>query len=132
MTVVEAMAVGLPVVATKNGGPRETTDEGRSGLLVDPHDPDDIAAQLLRLLSDREAWQAHADRGRQRARERYSWRRTAESYLRLSEEAARGVRRGDPTFPLPEFVRRSDPAELPRLKSWTRAGERSNGQRKKG
>ena len=132
MTVVEAMAVGLPVVATKNGGPRETTDEGRSGLLVDPHDPDDIAAQLLRLLSDREAWQAHADRGRERARERYSWRRTAESYLRLSEEAARGVRRGDPTFPLPEFVRRSDPAELPRLKSWSRAGERSNGQRQKG
>jgi len=132
MTVVEAMAVGLPVVATKNGGPRETTDEGRAGLLADPHDPDDIAAQLLRLLSDREAWQAHADRGRRRARERYNWRRTAESYLRLSEEAARGERRGDSTFPLPEFARRPAPAALPRLKSWRRAGERSTGQRQKG
>lgn len=130
MTVVEAMAVGLPVVATRNGGPHETTDEGRAGLLADPHDPDDIAAQLFRLLSDGEAWRAHADRGRERARERYNWRRTAQSYLRLSEEAARGERRGDPTFPLPGFVR--GPARLPRLRSWSRAGEISNGQRQKG
>ena len=132
MTVVEAMAVGLPVVVTKNGGPRETTDEGRAGLLADPYDPEDIATQLLRLLSDREVWQAHADRGRERVLERYNWRRTAESYLRLSEEAARGERRGDPTFPLPEFVRRPAPAGLPRLKSWSRTDDRSNGQRQKG
>jgi sucrose-phosphate synthase len=127
MTVVEAMASGLPVVATKNGGPRETADEGRAGLLADPHDPDDIAAQLLRLLSDRGAWRAYAVRGRERARERYSWRRTADGYLRLSEEAARGERRGDSTFPLPEFVRRPAPAGLPRLESWSRAGGLSNG-----
>src|SRR5215204_2664950 len=130
MTVVEAMAVGLAVVATKNGGPRETTDEGKAGLLADPYDPDDIATQLLRLLSDDETWQAYADRGCERARERYNWRRTAESYLRLSEEAARGERKGDSSFPLPEFVLR--PAELPRLKSWDRAGERSTGQGQKG
>jgi sucrose-phosphate synthase len=119
MTVVEAMAVGLPVVATRNGGPRETTQGGRAGLLADPHDPYDVAAQLLRLLSDGETWQAYADRGHERARERYNWRRTAESYLRLSEEAARGERKGDASFPLPEFVRR--PAELPHLMSWERA-----------
>src|SRR5829696_10778 len=126
MTVVEAMAVGLPVVVTKNGGPSETTDEGRAGLLADPYDPEDIATQLLRLLSDDETWQAYADRGCERARERYNWRRTAEGYLRLSEETTRGERRGDPSFPLPEFVRR--PAELPRLKSWNRVEDRSNGQ----
>lgn len=130
MTVVEAMAVGLPVVATRNGGPHETTDEGKAGLLVDPHDPDDIAAQLLSLLSDGETWRAYADRGRERALERYNWRRTADSYLRLSEEAARGERRGDASFPLPEFVRRSD--VLPRLRSWERAEERPTGQRQKG
>jgi sucrose-phosphate synthase len=122
MSLVEAMAVGLPVVATRNGGPSETTDEGRAGLLVDPRDPDDIASHLIRLLSDSDTWQTYADRGRKRVRERYNWRRTATSYLRLSEEAARGERSGDPSFPLPEFVR--SPAELPRLRRW----ERSNGQ----
>jgi sucrose-phosphate synthase len=130
MTVVEAMAVGLPVVATRNGGPHETTAEGTAGLLVDPYDPDDIAAQLLRLLSDRGAWRAYANRGRERVRERYNWRRTAEGYLRLSEEVTRGGRRGDHSFPLPAFVQR--PAELPRLQGWSRAEEPSTRQRQKG
>lgn len=130
MTVVEAMAVGLPVVATENGGPRETTDDGRAGLLADPHDPDDIAAQLLRLLTDGETWQAYADRGRERARERYNWGRTAEGYLRLYEEARRGERVGDPAFPLPGFVRQG--AGLPHLGSWERAEQRPTGQKEKG
>ncbi len=116
LTVVEAMAVGLPVVATQNGGPHEITDEGRAGLLADPHDPADIAAQLLHLLSDENAWQAFAERGRERARRYYSWRRTAEGYLQLAEEISQGHRRGDASFPLPEFARRPD--ALPRLHDW--------------
>jgi len=116
LTVVEAMAVGLPVVATNNGGPREITDEGNAGLLADPHDPTDIAARLLDLLSEEDTWQTYADRGRERARRAYSWRRTADGYLQLAEEISQGHRRGDPNFPLPEFVRRPDP--LPRLDRW--------------
>ncbi|MDP9440344.1 MAG: glycosyltransferase [Actinomycetota bacterium] len=118
MTVVEAMAVGLPVVVTQNGGPRETTDGGRAGLLADPHDPQDIAAKLLELLSDHEAWETYAGRGLERSHNLYSWRRTAEGYLRLSEEAGRGERAGDPSFPIPDFARRPAPAELPRLRGW--------------
>ncbi len=116
LTVVEAMAVGLPVVATQNGGPREITDEGRAGLLADPHDPTDIAAKLLHLLSEEGAWQTYADRGRERARRVYSWHRTAEGYLTLAEEISQGHRRGDSDFPIPEFIRRPDP--LPRLHRW--------------
>ena len=116
LTVVEAMAAGLPVVATSNGGPREITDEGKAGLLADPHDPADIAAKLLHLLSEEDTWQTYADTGRERARRVYSWRRTAEGYLTLAEEISQGQRRGDPDFPLPEFVGR--PAPLPRLDSW--------------
>jgi sucrose-phosphate synthase len=116
LTVVEAMAVGLPVVATSNGGPREITDEGNAGLLADPHDPTDIAAKLLRLLSEERTWQTYADRGRERARRVYSWGRTAEGYLTLADEISQGHRRGDTNFPLPEFIRR--PYPLPRLDGW--------------
>ena len=119
LTLVEAMAVGLPVVATHNGGPREITDGGRAGLLADPHDPAEIAAKLLQLLSDNDAWRAFAERGRERARTVYSWRRTAEGYLRLADEISRGERRGDPTFPLPEFF--DGTGTLPRLHDWETA-----------
>ena len=118
MTVVEAMAVGLPVVVTQNGGPQETTDGGRAGLLADPHDPQDIAAKLLDLLSDGETWRAHATRGLERSRNLYNWRRTAEGYLGLADEAARGERGGDPSSPIPDFARAPAPAELPRLRAW--------------
>ena len=127
MTVVEAMAVGLPVVATQNGGTRETTDGGRAGLLADPHDPGDIAAKLLRLLSDGETWRTYADRALERARDLYNWRRTAEGYLKLAEEARRGGRGGDPSFPIPDFARRPAPAGLPRLRGWEGQPERSAG-----
>jgi sucrose-phosphate synthase len=116
LTVVEAMAVGLPVVVTKNGGPGEITDEGRAGLLVDPYDPADIASKLLSLLSDGDAWRTFAERGRERTRTVYSWHRTAEGYLRLAEEISAGRRSGDPSFPIPEFVRQ--PGALPRLREW--------------
>ena len=122
MTVIEAMAVGLPVVATKNGGPRETTDEGRAGLLADPHDPDDIAINLLRLLGDRQTWETYAERGRERALEHYSWRKTAKCYLSLAEAPAREERDGKPALPIPEFVRK--PASLPRIERWETAGGR--------
>jgi sucrose-phosphate synthase len=104
------------VVATSNGGPREITDEGNAGLLADPHDPTDIAAKLLRLLSEERTWQTYADRGRERARRVYSWGRTAEGYLTLADEISQGHRRGDTNFPLPEFIRR--PYPLPRLDGW--------------
>jgi sucrose-phosphate synthase len=116
LSVIEAMACGLPVVATSHGGPQEITDGGRAGLLADPENDAELAEQLLRLIGDREAWQSYAARGRGRVLERYNWSRTAEGYLRLAEEIIRGERAGDDSFPLPDFARGS--GELPRLESW--------------
>ena len=52
LAVLEAMAVGLPVVATRVGGVAEMLDGGRLGLLVPPDDPPALAASLARLLED--------------------------------------------------------------------------------
>lgn len=49
---VEAMLAGIPVIATRHGGPLEYIEHGRSGLLVPPYAPAAIAAELEHLLGD--------------------------------------------------------------------------------
>jgi phosphatidylinositol alpha 1,6-mannosyltransferase len=52
ITILEAMAAGVPVVAPALGGPREILDSGRTGVLVPRPDPDALAAGLATLLDD--------------------------------------------------------------------------------
>jgi glycosyltransferase involved in cell wall biosynthesis len=56
----EAMAVGTPVVATRVGGLAEVVDDGVTGLLVDPGEPDALAAAVLEVLGRRDAMSAAA------------------------------------------------------------------------
>lgn len=51
--ILEAMATGLPVVAARTGGIPELVEQGRTGLLVEPENPADLAQALVRLLDDR-------------------------------------------------------------------------------
>lgn len=52
LSLLEAMASGLPVVATRTAGPSDTVDDGRTGLLVPPGDPAALAEGLDRILTD--------------------------------------------------------------------------------
>ena len=70
--VQEAMAVGVPVIASNRCGMPYQIREGDTGLLVDPEDPDDIAARCAELLRD-DAFRARASaRARAEARARFS------------------------------------------------------------
>lgn len=72
VVLVEAMAAGLPVVATDIPGYREVVADGVEGLLVPPHDPGALAAALRRVLTDRELAAALGAAGRRRA-DGFSW-----------------------------------------------------------
>lgn len=66
-TLIEAMAAGRPVVATKVGGVTDAVIEGRTGLLVPPESPNELAEALVKLLVDRQQAEAMGVAGRQRA-----------------------------------------------------------------
>jgi len=72
LAVIEAQAVGVPVVATPVGGIVETVVHGETGLLVPVDDPAALAAAVSRLLEDRELAARVATEARRRVRERFS------------------------------------------------------------
>ena len=89
LAVLEAMAAGVPVVASAVGGVPELVADGRTGLLVQPGSADGLAAALGELLRDPARARALGDAGRELARERYSRERMAAEHERLWEQLAR-------------------------------------------
>jgi sucrose-phosphate synthase len=81
LTLLEAAASGLPLVATENGGPNDIISNCDNGFLVDPLDPAAIADALLRLLDDPAAWRRASDNGLKGVRRHYTWQAHAERYL---------------------------------------------------
>lgn len=83
LTLIEAAASGLPIVATEDGGPRDIIQNCQNGVLVNPLDPEDIARGLMEVLLDWEQWQLRSTRGLRGVREHYSWEAHAGHYLEM-------------------------------------------------
>ncbi|KAJ9167224.1 hypothetical protein P3X46_021890 [Hevea brasiliensis] len=80
LTLIEAAAYGLPVVATKNGGPVDILKALNNGLLVDPHDQKAIADALLKLVADKNLWTECRKNGLKNIH-RFSWPEHCRNYL---------------------------------------------------
>ncbi|XP_031376793.1 probable sucrose-phosphate synthase 1 isoform X2 [Punica granatum] len=76
----KAAAHGLPIVATKNGGPVDIHRVLDNGLLVDPHDQQSIANALLKLVSDKQLWLRCRQNGLKNIH-RFSWPEHCKTYL---------------------------------------------------
>ncbi|MDD2659180.1 MAG: HAD family hydrolase [Methylococcales bacterium] len=82
LTLLEAAASGLPLVATENGGPVDIIGNCCNGLLVDPLDKQAIAGALLTILESPDLWREFSSNGLKNVARYYSWDAHAQAYLR--------------------------------------------------
>lgn len=104
--VQEAMMMGLPVVATDVGAVPEVVEDGVTGYIVPPLDPQAIAKAALRLLRDAVLRESMGSAGRERAVGRFSVERCAQVHLQAYDHALR--RKGRPGL-----LCEQQPASLP-------------------
>lgn len=88
--VAEAMGFGLPCLTTDVGGLPEVVDDGKTGVLVPPRDPDALAAELIALLSDPARAEALGRAGYEKARTQMTWKAVADRIAPHLEDAASG------------------------------------------
>ena len=82
-TVLEAMATGLPVVATNTGGNPELVEEGVNGYLCPVQEPQALASAMLRLIQSPQERSRMGKNGLERVRQDFHWDRAVEEYLGL-------------------------------------------------
>ena len=83
LTLVEASACGLPVVASPTGGPKEILEQCDNGLLVNVEDPVEIADAMKRIISDQTLWEKYSGNGIIASNQLYSWTSFAEKYVAI-------------------------------------------------
>jgi sucrose-phosphate synthase len=87
LTVIEASACGLPVVATKNGGPSEVLTPKKTGMLIDPYDPKDIARKITAVIKDKKLHSTIANNAKKMVIKEYTWEACSRKYLAIFKEA---------------------------------------------
>ena len=96
--IVQAMAEGRPVVATRGGGVLEIVDEGNTGLLVPMKDAEAMAQAIGQVLADPERAQRMGAAGRARFLERFTIERTVEAmertYVSMVAHQYEGIKNG--------------------------------------
>ncbi len=84
LTLLEAAASGLPIVATEDGGPMDIIHNCKNGYLIDPLDKTDIADKLLQVLQAKDR-QTLIGNGTQGVKQHYSWQSHAHAYVQLTQ-----------------------------------------------
>ena len=86
LTLLEAAASGLPVVATDDGGPRDILSRCQNGLLADVANIDQLRTAIERLVGQPKRWQTFVQNGLEAVQRHYSWTAHARRYLSLGAD----------------------------------------------
>ena len=95
-TSVEAMASGIPVIASRIGGLPFTVNDGVTGLLCEPGEPEDLARQIARLLDNPPLRRRMGLEGRRRYEDEFRWETVIDRHYRplLSRRRTAKIRTG--------------------------------------
>ena len=101
LTLLEASATGLPIVATNNGGPIDIIANCKSGLLVDPTDTDAIAFAIKKIIVHEDRWEKFSKNGIMNVRKHYTWESHAQTYLKKVTQLVKNMRASDMQIAFP-------------------------------
>ncbi len=82
LTLIEAAACGLPIIAPDDGGPRDIVKNCRCGILVNTTDTRAIADAAKKIITDSEKWRRYSKAGTINIRKHYTWESHATSYMK--------------------------------------------------
>lgn len=108
ITLIESAACGLPIVAPKDGGPKEIVQNCQCGLTVDTTDSGAIAAAVKQLIADGERWRQYSKCGIMNVRSHYTWQSHADTYVNTIKETQEALTTAKikPAMPKNGFGRR--------------------------
>ncbi|MCB1063693.1 MAG: glycosyltransferase [Verrucomicrobiae bacterium] len=91
LTVIEAAASGVPVLATNDGGPRDILGNCQNGLLIEPLDVPAMTVALESALADPKRWTAWSEGGMRGVTDHYTWEGHVERYLEEASELLENI-----------------------------------------
>ena len=83
LTLLEASASGLPIVATNDGGPNDIVRNCKNGILIDPTQPKAMAMALRKIISNASLWEEYSKNGIMNVNKHYTWKSHASTYANL-------------------------------------------------
>jgi sucrose-phosphate synthase len=87
LTVLEAAACGLPVIASSKGGPKEIIHHCQNGLVVNVEEPAAISYAIKKVIANHSLWQRYSENGIICTDKTYSWQNHSQLYVSLVEKA---------------------------------------------
>ncbi|MBW1699512.1 MAG: HAD-IIB family hydrolase [Deltaproteobacteria bacterium] len=105
ITLLEASATGVPIVATNDGGPKDIIKNCQNGILVDSTDPKNIAAAIKEIIADPDKWERFSKNGIMNVRKYYTWKSHSDRYMQEIKSLSEKVQRPElktavPTDPI--------------------------------
>lgn len=85
-SILQAMAAGIPVIATDVGGIPELIEDGENGYLVEKNNPADVSEKILRLVEDVELRKRFRIKGREIVKDKFSKERMVKDYIKLYDQ----------------------------------------------